>query len=531
MLGDVVAAAGFFAGVPAFVRTSLTDGAARAALEQRLRWRAEDFLALARSAIYGSRASPYRALLALAGCEFGDLEILVRREGVEGALGVLYRAGVYLTLEEFKGRRPARRGKAVVAVDPAHLEGPRAPHVRALTSGSRGPRTAIPLGLPAIHDRAVNTRLTLAARGGLGWRHAYWGAPGAYVTSVLRCQRAGTPLEWWCSQVDPHAPGLAPRYRLSAAALRAAGALAAWRPPRLEVVSLEDPGPLLDWMARTRRAGATPHLYTYVSPALRLAQAALGSGRDLEGAALTVTGEPLTATRLAALRRAGADVGVDYGCVEAGGFVSYGCLAPQAPDDVHLFDDLVALIQPGPPPGPLPPQALLLTALRPQAPLVLLNVSTGDEAAVARRACGCPLEGLGWPTHLQAIRSFAKVTAGGMTFAGTDVAGVLDTVLPARFGGGPSHYQLVEEERADGQPRLRLLVHPAVGPFDPAVVADVFLAAIGRGSPTARQMELHWRQAAWLAVERRPPLTTPTGKVLYLVGRPAAAGPGAGRGG
>lgn len=31
--------------------------------------------------------------------------------------------------------------------------------------------------------------------------------------------------------------------------------------------------------------------------------------------------------------------------------------------------------------------------------------------------------------------------------------------LPARFGGGPTNYQLVEEARADGHPSLRLLVH------------------------------------------------------------------------
>ena len=36
----------------------------------------------------------------------------------------------------------------------------------------------------------------------------------------------------------------------------------------------------------------------------------------------------------------------------------------------------------------------------------------GDRAAVAERACGCPLERLGWTTHLQDIRSYEKLTAG-----------------------------------------------------------------------------------------------------------------------
>ena len=93
---------------------------------------------------------------------------------------------------------------------------------------------------------------------------------------------------------------------------------------------------------------------------------------------------------------------------------------------------------------------------------------------------------------------------------------VLEQVLPARFGGGPTHYQLVEEEAIDGRPRLRLLVHPLVGTLDPQEVAEAFLTAIGSGSGVERVMELQWRQGGLLQVDRRAPLTTPTGKILHL---------------
>ncbi len=71
----------------------------------------------------------------------------------------------------------------------------------------------------------------------------------------------------------------------------------------------------------------------------------------------------------------------------------------------------------------------------------------GDQAVVSERACGCPYQQLGWTTHLHGIRSFEKLTAAGMTFLDTDVIRVLEEVLPGRFGGIPSDYQLVEEER------------------------------------------------------------------------------------
>ena len=103
-----------------------------------------------------------------------------------------------------------------------------------------------------------------------------------------------------------------------------------------------------------------------------------------------------------------------------------------------------------------------------------------------------------------------------MTFLDTDVIRVLEEVLPERFGGIPSDYQLVEEEGPDGAPRIRLLVHPRVGPLRPDLVAQTFLAAIGRGSGAERIMSLVWQDAELLRVERRPPIATETGKVLHL---------------
>jgi hypothetical protein len=78
----------------------------------------------------------------------------------------------------------------------------------------------------------------------------------------------------------------------------------------------------------------------------------------------------------------------------------------------------------------------------------------------------------------------------------------------------------VEEEDRDGAARLRLVVHPGVGPLDPEAVAGAFVEALGRGSGAERVMGLAWREAALVRVERRPPLATASGKLLHLhVGR------------
>ena len=45
----------------------------------------------------------------LVGCEFSDLQALVRRNGLDSALQQLASEGVYLTSAEFKGKKEVRR--------------------------------------------------------------------------------------------------------------------------------------------------------------------------------------------------------------------------------------------------------------------------------------------------------------------------------------------------------------------------------------------------------------------------------------
>jgi hypothetical protein len=507
-------------GAPRFLRRPLTIAGARSELEWRRRVRVPAFLDLVRRGIYARPASPYLALLRHARCELGDVERLVYRDGIEAALRHLHRAGVHLTVDEFKGRRPVRRSGLELAVDPRSLRNPLAiPAVWGATSGSRGAAAGVPIDLAAIRERAVDTYLALDARGGAGWRNAVWGAPG--LAPTLWYSLCGGPVDRWFSQLDPTLPGIHPRYRWSVRALRATSRLGGVRLPTLETAPLRAPLPIARWMSETLRAGDVPHLWAMPSSALRLARAAGDAGIDVAGARLTVTGEPVTASRLDALRAAGFDAVPDYGCADSGGPLSHGCLAPEAADEVHFFDDLHALVG-GEGPG-FPAGALLVTSLRPTAPLLLFNVSMGDRAVVGERRCGCPLEALGWTTHLHTIRSYEKLTAGGMTFLDTDVIDVLDEILPARFGGAPADYQLVEEEAADGQPRLRLRVAPAAGELDEAALAEGLLEAIAAASPTARVMAEQWRDGGFLTVERADPLATRTGKILHLRSSPAGA--------
>jgi hypothetical protein len=268
-------------------------------------------------------------------------------------------------------------------------------------------------------------------------------------------------------------------------------------------------------MEETLEAGAIPHLWGSPSAAVRLCQQGEQAGAQLQGAQFTITGEPVTAARLAAIRRVGAHAVPDYGSADSGGSLTYGCLAPEAPDDVHFFNDLHVLIQAEA--APFPPNALLVTSLTSSSPFVFLNVSMGDSASVKERRCGCPLEALGWTTHLQQIRSYEKLTAGGVTFEDSEIIPLLEEWLPGTFGGGPTDYQLVEEEGADGEPHLCLMVRPSVGDLDTEAVARALIDAIGNGPENKRNMAAYWRRAGTLRVVRGEPYTTGSGKIHHLV--------------
>jgi hypothetical protein len=526
---DLRAAAGLTGSVARLLRHPLSVAEARRALARRLERREEDFLALARDAIYGNPSSVYRRLLQHAGCAFGDLDRLVRREGVEEALRQLLQQGVRLTVDEAKGRQPIVRGSLALTPEADMLTNPLAArHVPIASSGSRGARTLLLMDIEFIRDQGVNTCVAVDAAGGADWVKAVWEVPGGgALYRILTLSSYGDRTARWFTQVDPSSPDLHPRYRWSHRLARWVSVAIGAPLPGPVLAPLDDPLPVARWMASVIRRGRTPWVRTFPSSAVRACQAALEAGIELDGARFTVSGEPATEAKLGAIRRSGARVTARYGSIETGS-LAWGCLAPASSDDMHVFHDLHALVQADGDPS------LFVTSLRRAAPLVMLNLSMGDQATLGPRGCGCPLERLGWTTHLQGVASREKLTAAGMTFYDVDVVGVLERALPGRFGGGPTDYQLVEDETPAGEPVVRLLVHPAVGPLDPARVTEAFLAALGAGSGAERIMGTVWRDARLLRVERRAPLAAASGKVLHLhVARsrpPRGDGPAAGDG-
>ena len=228
-------------------------------------------------------------------------------------------------------------------------------------------------------------------------------------------------------------------------------------------------------------------------------------------------GEPPTPAKVTEIVRTGARYVPNYSIVEIGP-IGLGCARPSDINDIHVFKDTVALVQyarevPG---SKIAVDAFYFTTLLPTAPKLMLNVESDDYGVIETRSCGCPLQSCGFTEHLRHIRSFRKLTGEGVTLVGSDMIRILEEVLPAKFGGSPLDYQLMEEEDEQGFTRLNLLVSPRIEIADEAAVIETVLEALGHSSVAADLARAIWKQAKTIRVKRMEPIWTARGKLMPL---------------
>jgi hypothetical protein len=289
------------------------------------------------------------------------------------------------------------------------------------------------------------------------------------------------------------------------------------RLPKPEPVPLDQAVVVARWAAETLKTHGKCSVRGQVSRMVRVAVAASENGLDLTGATFSGSGEPPTPAKVREITRTGARWIPNYFCTEMGR-IGTGCARPADGNDVHFLKDTLALIQhhrqvPG---SDITVDAFYFTSLLPSAPKLLLNAEIDDYGVIEQRSCGCPLEEVGFTDHLRHIYSFRKLTGEGVTLIGSEMIRILEEVLPARFGGSPLDYQLLEEEDEHGLTRLSLLVSPKIEIADERVVLETVMDSLARSSIAADSARAIWSQANTLRVKRMEPIWTARGKLMPL---------------
>jgi hypothetical protein len=516
-VGGLVSLAG---GLREFFRETLTLEQAREHIERALEHREQRFLELARTRIFGRPSSPYLRLLRMAGCDFADLEAHVHRHGLERSLARLAEEGVYLTSDEFKGKRAVMRNGGSFSVSPRDFQRVDSPPGYAVvSSGTRNRPVASFIPLDWLAVRAWAMRVFLAAHELSSLPYALYDAilPGSAVNHLLINAKLARPTDRWFARRIPFNTRRAGIYhQLSTSLIIRMGRWCGPGLPRPEFLDIHDLRPIIRWVGQKRAEGTPCQITTIVSSAVRIARTALELGVSLEGTRFVVSGEPYTDAKRAVIEDAGARALSHY--AYGGGMnVGFACAHPAARDDIHVNQHMFALIA--------HPRALgdgstihplLCSTLHPAAPRLLFNVENGDYATLTTRTCGCALGAVGLAVHVADIRSFEKFTGEGMNYYYGDLFELLERVLPAAFGGGPGDYQLVEEEDERGQTRLTLMVHPAVPPFDEERLLLRLQKGLEETAHETRFMARVWQDAGTLRVRRELPYTSPRGKILPL---------------
>jgi hypothetical protein len=494
----------------------LDDGRSR--LDRQLAARERTFASILRRGVFENPASPYLKLFDWAGVTLDQVVETLEDEGLEGVLDWLYEAGIYLTWDEFKGRRSVRRPGFELRVRPEDFDNPlRARHYEAQTGGSTGTAQRILVDLDLLQHESAYHALFLAAARANKRPVAVWAPvpPGAVgMKTVLIQAKLGRPVERWFSQTDLREGDL--RHALfttgTVRAMRRWGS----RAPQPERTPAADAFRVAEWLARKRADGTPAVLVTTATGGVRVCLAAIDRGMDIEGTFFVLGGEPYTRAKAAVVEQTGSGAICHYAMAETGA-IGIACMAADATDDVHLLSDKVATIQRQKPVGAngATVQSLVHTTLLPASPKLMLNVESGDYGVVEDRECGCGALPTAFGKHLHTIRSYEKLNSEGMSFLGSDLITLIEEALPARFGGHPTDYQLLEQEEG-GLPRVHLVVRSPVGELDHDEVSRFTLAFLrSRGEPERLMADI-WDQGETLRVVRGEPHVTPASKILPL---------------
>ncbi len=487
--------------------------AVRVQVEQR----EETWLALVRQTIFAEAQHPYKSLFDLAGCEFGDLEQSVRSMGLEPTLEKLYDGGVYLTVDEFKGKAPiVRHGQEIVSTSGDFHNRLEDAWMEVATGGSTGRRTPIPHGTANLLARDIVSALMISEF-----------VPQNYARLIVRpilpssigvmmglsMSRMGCPIDHWFATGGAARDSL--HYRALTRYLVQVGRWNGASMPAPEYLAPGDFATPVEWIAREKKNGRPTMLSAFVSPAIRMAALARERGLDVEGTLVTAGGETMTSAKLDVMKQAGMRFSSRYWISEIGP-IGMGCRNMLDEGRAHLMRNQVAVI------SRLRQQAitqtsvnaLLFTSVSPLCASIVINAEMGDTAVLAPTNCDCSLSRAGLNWEVRNISSYSKLTGQGMTLMGADVAALLEEHLPRQCGGAPADYQLVERHGA-GQTELELRVSPRVGVEDLAIVKREFISGL-RGVYGGSLATRVWEHSDGLKVIEEEPFATPAGKVLPL---------------
>jgi hypothetical protein len=495
---------------------------AQKTLRERVVNREKNFLNLIQKGIYGYSKSPYLKLLSAKKITFSDIKQWTETEGLENTLTKLRGEGIFFTIEEYKGKKEVSRNGLRFYLDEKEFHNPFIAAAYEVRSGAtRSAGTRIRIDFDYLVQRSFYDAFILNLHDALtspiaNWFPVFPGAPG--INSSLRFARIGNTPKKWFTQIDKTHLKLNRERSWGTSYIFYMSKLLGVPLAKPEFVDLNNAYEVAKWASNMLDYHSNCVVYTFASSAVRVCMAAKENNLNIKGTRFLVTGEPLTPQKRKEIETTGAKVIPIYGISEAG-VIAAGCNQdyPES-DHCHSLMDTIAITnyKRAVPQCDAEVDALLFTSLLYDTPKILLNVEMGDYGVIDTKPCNCDFGKLGFDKHISKIRSFEKLTGEGVTFVDTDFIRIIEEVLPRRFGGESTDYQLIEEEDSRGLTHLNLLVSPNVGNVNEKDVVDVFVNELKTAEDKlwAQSGSEMWKQAGMIQIKRNYPIPTKRAKIL-----------------
>lgn len=499
-----------------FVRNRVSLEDCRQSVLEKSRNRTDNFLHCLKTLIYENKDSPYAYLLDLSHISFLDIERVVSRQGVEPALQWLRQEGVYITSEEFKGKKAVIRKGSRFSFSPELFRNRRSDSMGEVHGGgSTGSALTISWTTDYLIERLIHEALIFEEHRLFDAPLALWFPPFPSQLALypLRLLKLGIVPRAWFSQAD---------IRVKSPLKRVIQTLYSWYTDRYifqrvipQYVPLADAVCIAEWASQMIREHTICSIHTFVSGAVRIVKAAAEKNLRIQGTTFYVVGEPLTPQRRREIEDQGGNVIETYYFTE-GGLAGASCvsLSKRGDGGIHFFKDSFAVIQHRRDIEQLGQSVdpFLFTSLYPACPVVMLNCENGDYGSIENSECDCSWRDYGYDQVLHSIRSHEKITAEGGTCYIADITTILENDFPRIFGGSSIDYQLVEEKK-DGMGLLTVYVHPHVGGFDEPRMKKQLFSQLSSNADQDTCINM-WQQVDTIRFIRHLPLATARGKTL-----------------
>jgi hypothetical protein len=510
----------FLAGLQRFLNQPISFEEAKAIFAQRMEQREKNFLNFVKRCVYDNPSSPYIPLLRQAECDYGDMISGVHRYGIEGLLKMLNDAGVWISFDEFKGRKMLCRGGKEYYFSTSDFDNPLVSSgCEITTGGTSGRPIRSHLYLDFLAARACYDHFMFKMLDIYGTPLALWYPKLPAPTGIgnsLRYAKIGYPPKRWFNMLADSRIRSGWELRMATSAIILLSRLSTTPLPLPQDLSLSQVGTIVDWIIETRKRYPRCVVQSYVSQAVRICQSAADRGVDLEGTLFIVGSEPLTEAKYREIEKVYANVFPRYHATEIGS-IAIGCGKASEVGDLHLCADTIAMIQTEDSSNEGNEKTFHFTSFIDYAPKIMINVEIGDTGIVQKNRCGCLLDEIGFDTHLLRVQSLSRVTSEGTATCYRELLHIIEDVLPAKYGGTSIDYQWVEVEDNSSLTRLLLRVAPHIGPVKEADIVNDILAELRQIDMAHRIYSEIWHQAGTIRIVRQNPHHTSAGKIVPII--------------